>query len=90
MGVEEFSRLGERIWNLERLFNIGAGFSRKDDDLPDRCYEPIKGEASQGAVISRKQLQDMLDEYYALRGWTTDGVPQRATLERLGLSGYGK
>ena len=42
------SRSGERIWNLERMFNVGAGFGRTDDSLPDRCFEPIKGEASAG------------------------------------------
>ncbi len=90
MSVDEFSQLGERIWNLERMFNNAAGFSRKDDDLPDRCYEPIQGAASEGAVISRKQLQDMLDQYYAVRGWTADGVPTKATLDRLGLSKYAR
>jgi aldehyde:ferredoxin oxidoreductase len=83
--LESFTEVGERIWNLERLFNIGAGFSRADDTLPDRCFEPIKGEASQGAVITREKFSTMLDEYYAVRGWTRDGVPTPATLKRLGI-----
>jgi aldehyde:ferredoxin oxidoreductase len=83
--LEEFVAIGERIWNLERLFNIGAGFGRADDTLPDRCFEPIKGEASQGAVITRESFARMLDEYYAVRGWTREGVPTPATLARLGI-----
>jgi aldehyde:ferredoxin oxidoreductase len=87
--LEEFVATGERIWNLERLFNIRAGMSRKDDTLPDRCFEPIKGEASQGAHVKRPEFEAMLDEYYAVRGWTNDGVPTPATLQRLGLQAYG-
>jgi aldehyde:ferredoxin oxidoreductase len=77
--------VGERIWNLERLFNIGAGFGRADDSLPDRCFQPIKGEASQGAVLSRESFAKMLDEYYAARGWDREGAPTPATLKRLGI-----
>ncbi len=67
------------------MFNVGAGFGRKDDTLPDRCFEPIKGEASQGAVITREAFARMLDEYYAVRGWTREGVPTPATLKRLDI-----
>jgi len=84
--LDELVAVGERIWNLERLFNVGAGFGRKDDTLPDRCFEPIKGEASQGAVITHEAFDRMLDEYYAVRGWTKEGVPTPATLKRLGIA----
>jgi aldehyde:ferredoxin oxidoreductase len=83
--LASFTEVGERIWNLERLFNIGAGFGRADDTLPDRCFQPIKGEASQGAVITRESFAKMLDEYYAVRGWDREGVPTPATLARLGI-----
>jgi aldehyde:ferredoxin oxidoreductase len=86
LSLDGLVEVGERIWNLERLFNIGAGFSRKDDTLPDRCFEPIKGEASQGAVLTRRQFDAMLDEYYAVRGWTRDGTPTEPTLRRLGIA----
>ncbi len=85
LSLDEFALLGERIWNLERLFNQGAGFTRSDDNLPDRCIEPMEGEAAGGPIISREDLSDMLDEYYALRGWTSEGVPTKATRERLGI-----
>ncbi len=86
MSLQEFYDLGERIWNLEKLFNIRAGFSRKDDYLPARCYEPILGEASEGAVIEKEKWDAMLDEYYDLRGWDREGVPKDSTLERLEIS----
>jgi aldehyde:ferredoxin oxidoreductase len=90
LSFKELVTVGERIWNLERIFNVAAGFSRKDDNLPDRCFEPIKGEASKGAVIKREEFEAMLSEYYAVRGWTLDGVPTRETLARLGLGQYAR
>lgn len=83
LSLEEFLKTGERIWNLEKLFNLGAGLSRADDCLPGRCYEPIKGEKSEGAVMKREQFETMLDEYYAVRGWTKEGVPTREKLREL-------
>jgi aldehyde:ferredoxin oxidoreductase len=88
MSLPEFERLGERIWNLEKLFNLGAGFGRADDSLPARCYEPIKGPSSEGALIERDRFEALLDEYYRLRGWDRDGVPAGPTLRALGLEGY--
>jgi len=86
--LPEFERLGERIWNLEKLFNLAAGHTRADDGLPERCYEPIKGAASEGAVIDRARFEAMLDEYYAARGWDRDGVPTLDKLRELGLERY--
>jgi len=81
---QELLLLGERIWNAERLFNTAAGFSRADDSLPPRLLtEPVPAGPSQGHVVD---LQPMLDEYYVSRGWSADGLPSPAKLERLGLS----
>ena len=88
LSLEEFLKTGERIWNLEKLFNLGAGLSRADDCLPGRCYEPIKGEASEGAVMKRELFETMLDEYYAVRGWTKEGVPTREKLRELEIDEY--
>ncbi len=74
---------GERIWNLERDFNLAAGITASDDTLPPRLLnEPCKTGASQGMVA---ELGRMLPEYYSLRGWTADGVPTADTRARLGL-----
>ena len=75
---------GERIWNLERQFNLAAGLSAKDDTLPTRILaEPAPSGAAKGLVC---KLPEMLPEYYQLRGWSADGVPEPATLERLQLN----
>jgi aldehyde:ferredoxin oxidoreductase len=77
---------GERIWNLQRIFNIRAGISSKDDTLPRRFLEeaPTKGPAK-GKVVP---LNKMLREYYELRGWDENGIPYPGKLSRLGLGEY--
>jgi aldehyde:ferredoxin oxidoreductase len=83
--VEELERVGERVINLERLFNVREGVRRKDDALPWRVmHEPIPEGPSAGAYCPPEELALMLDRYYALRGWDGDGVP---TPERLGALG---
>jgi len=81
--LQRLYRVGERIWNLERRFNLAAGFSKSDDRLPERTVnEPARGGAGCGQVAD---LTTMLSEYYQLRGWDVDGVPLAATLDRLAL-----
>jgi aldehyde:ferredoxin oxidoreductase len=76
-------RAGERIWNLERLYNLREGFSRRDDTLPRRLLEePVKDGPNKGWV---SHLPEMLDEYYRWRGWDDDGVPMPTKLAELGL-----
>lgn len=70
---EEVLKAGERIWNLEKLFNIEAGFTRDDDTLPERLLkEPLPEGPARGKVTG---LDIMLKEYYEVRGWDKDGVP---------------
>ncbi len=73
---------GDRIWNLERLFNLRAGFTAADDTLPARMLQPVPGGPRTG---SRAQLQENLRTYYELRGWDEAGVPTPAKLAELGL-----
>ena len=81
--TEEFMKAGERIWNLERLFNLKAGLSAADDTLPERMLQdPIKTGASRGHL---SHLDQMLPEYYELRGWDESGVPTQEKLQDLGL-----
>ena len=81
--TEKLLEVGERIWNLERKFNMDAGFTAKDDNLPPRLLkEAAKTGPAEGKVSG---LAEMLPEYYQLRGWTADGVPSNETLERLAL-----
>ena len=88
MTVEELERAGERIVNLERLFNVREGVRRAQDTLPWRVmHEPIPEGPSAGAYCPPDELSAMLDAYYALRGWDAEGVPTRERLEALGLGG---
>jgi len=81
--VERFVEVGERIWNMERQYNIAAGFTGADDTLPERLLkDAAKSGPAEGSV---NRLDEMLPEYYEQRGWDTDGVPTAETLGRLGL-----
>ncbi len=77
-------RIGERIWNLQRLFNLKAGYTKADDTLPTRLLtEPLQDLAPKGRVWER---EPQLDEYYAIRGWDAEGVPTQKKLAELGLA----
>jgi aldehyde:ferredoxin oxidoreductase len=81
--LENLNVVGERIWNMERQFNLAAGFTRADDKLPDRLIkEAAKTGPAKGKV---NELGKMLPEYYQVRGWTPDGRPTAETLQRLNL-----
>ncbi|MEN8212523.1 MAG: aldehyde ferredoxin oxidoreductase family protein [Thermodesulfobacteriota bacterium] len=81
--LEELMQAGERIINAERQFLTKAGFTRKNDSLPQRLTQtPMPKGPAKGKVC---HLDSMLDEYYQIRDWTNDGVPTKAALEKLGL-----
>ncbi len=81
--LEELMQAGERIINAERQFLVKAGFSRKDDSLPKRLtHEPMPSGPAKGLVC---HLEEMLDDYYQLQGWTNDGIPTDGRLNDLGL-----
>jgi aldehyde:ferredoxin oxidoreductase len=81
--ARKLKTVGERIWNLERQFNLAAGLTAADDTLPKRVLkEAAKSGAGKGRV---SELGAMLPEYYRLRGWNRKGVPTAKTLRRLGL-----
>ena len=81
--VEGLDRLGERIWNLERLFNLKAGITCKDDTLPPRI---LKEPRVKNRVVD---LDRLLQEYYEWRGWDKKGVPTHGKLQELGLEKEG-
>ncbi len=81
--VENCLEVGERVWNMERLFNQAAGFTADDDKLPKRLLEEaIKGGPTDGQV---NRLGEMLPKYYEIRGWSTSGEPTDETRQRLSL-----
>jgi len=80
---DSLARAGERIFNLERLFLVRAGFGSRDDSLPERITrEPLPDGPGKGHVC---ELDKMLPPYYRLRGWGPDGAPDPQVLEALGL-----
>ena len=83
-GVEEFRKTGERIYNLERAFNIREGITRADDTLPKRLLEePLPEGPAEGQV---NNLDILLDPYYEFRGWDkATGKPTPEKLRELGL-----
>jgi aldehyde:ferredoxin oxidoreductase len=85
--AEEVENVGERVNNLAKAFNVREGFTRADDTFPERLMtEPLKAGGSKGQLISKEDLNLMLDEYYTVRGWDLKkGTPTRAKLIELGL-----
>ncbi|WHH59281.1 aldehyde ferredoxin oxidoreductase family protein [Petroclostridium sp. X23] len=81
---EELLKCGERIFNKKRLFNIQCGVDRKEDTLPERILKEPRG--SGGAADNLPPLEAMLDDYYAFRGWDSNGIPTIKKLQDLGLA----
>ena len=90
-GIDEFAKIenlmtiGERVWNIEKAFNVREGFSRKDDTVPDRMtMEPMPDGPCKGHVL---HLDTLLDQYYESRGWNKKtSYPTRDKLKSLGLA----
>ncbi len=84
MSMNQMLENGERIFNLQKMFNVKNGVKRKDDMLPRRFLEhPLRNGKLKGKVL--ENFEEMLSEYYTARGWDEDGIPQRETLDRLGI-----
>ncbi|MEM1585841.1 MAG: aldehyde ferredoxin oxidoreductase family protein [Candidatus Bathyarchaeia archaeon] len=84
MTLDDLIRAGERIWILQRIFNVRMGVRRKDDILPKRFLEePLNEGAAKGQII---ELEPMLNEFYAERGLDHEGRPRREKVLELGLN----
>ncbi len=80
---DKLLEVGERVWNMERDFNMKAGITAADDNLPERL---LKDAAKVGPTAGKvSELGKMLPEYYELRGWSADGVIMDETRQRLNL-----
>ena len=81
--TEDVMTAGERIWNLERMFNLRAGIGADQDTLPKRLLaEPLTEGAAEGQV---HHLDQLLPGYYQERGWGPDGIPTDEKLAQLAL-----
>jgi len=87
LNENELRVAAERIVTLSRMFNVKSGISRKDDCLPKRLMEEALPEGpSKGHAVSKADVDGMLDEYYGLRGWNSEGIPSRQKEAQLGIS----
>jgi len=86
LSLDELYRLGDRIWNLTRLFNLKAGMTKDDEDLPRRFKEePLLDGPAAGHRFTEEDIQRLRADYYAVRGWDENGVPKPETLDTLGV-----
>lgn len=84
--IEELQEIGERRINMMRYFNALEGFTRKEDKIPDRIFEPIPDGPNAGTKITKGDFENALDKYYEFAGWDIEtGNPTNETLKRLGL-----
>ena len=77
--------MGERANTMSRLFNLREGFGIKDDQLPERMFEPLQNGKLQGVALDRQEVADALELYYQMAGWGNNGVPTKAKLAELDL-----
>jgi aldehyde:ferredoxin oxidoreductase len=79
--------LGERTTTLARLVNTREDFDRKDDELPDRLFEPLETGSLTGVNLDREQFAEALDTYYEMMGWDIEsGIPRKAKLYQLNIA----
>jgi len=82
----ELVKVGERGINLAKCFNVREGFTRSDDRLPQRMFEPLKGGVNEGKYIEKKDFESALTMYYEMRGWDIErGIPKRSKLSELNI-----
>ena len=87
MDADEVIQAGERIWNLQRIYNLREGETRKDAIFPKRFYsEKLPEGPAKGRVLDREKVDQLLDDYHETRGWDrTEGIPAREKIVELGL-----
>jgi aldehyde:ferredoxin oxidoreductase len=86
IGPEDLYRAGERVWNIENLYNRKAGISRVHDTLPERIFSlPVKSGPSSGEAYDKSEFERLLNLYYHKRGWNQEGWPEFSKLKELGI-----
>jgi aldehyde:ferredoxin oxidoreductase len=85
--ADELMTVGERIWNVEKAFNLRQGFGRESDLPCEKLQtEPVVGGPVDGETLPLEKFNELLDSYYVLRGWDQQtGKPKRSKLEELSL-----
>jgi aldehyde:ferredoxin oxidoreductase len=84
--IDELLEIGERATNMARIFNVREGFSREDDILPERLFQPLENGALEGHAMPREEFETALTQLYQLKGWDSEnGQPTKDRLEKLSL-----
>jgi aldehyde:ferredoxin oxidoreductase len=89
---QDMRQAGDRIQTLAKLINLREGLTRKDDSLPWKIHnQPVIDDgAAKGSVVTKEELDLMLDDYYEVRGWNKEGAPTKDTLKELDLEQLGR
>jgi len=82
----ELMKVGERSLNMTRAFNAREGFTRAQDKLPPKLFQPLTGGRSDGVAVTEEEMAAALPTYYAMCGWDPEGRPTRVKLEELGIA----
>ncbi|MHA1651814.1 MAG: aldehyde ferredoxin oxidoreductase C-terminal domain-containing protein, partial [Candidatus Helarchaeota archaeon] len=83
--LTELLEVGERIFNLKRVFNVRCVISKKDDRIPEKLKEPLRKGHAKNKILT---IDAMLDEYYRIRGWDENGIPTQKKLTSLNIIEY--
>jgi len=84
--MDELLQIGERATNMARIFNLREGFSREDDALPERLFQPLENGALEGHAMPREEFESALTQLYQIKGWDPEnGQPTKERLEELSL-----
>jgi len=81
----ELVQVAERTLTLAKIFNLNAGFTRKDDWLPDRFFHPQTSGPLSETSVNPDELSNAISSYYEMMGWDNEGVPTNGTLYRLSI-----
>jgi len=91
MTPEQLQKAGERIYNLEKAYNVREGWTKKDDYPPPRVMkDPIPDGVAKGSLVTKKEFELMLNAYFEARGWNSNGIPTKEKLTELGLDKIAK
>ncbi len=82
----ELMKVGERIMNMTRIFNLREGFTSDDDRLPDRFFQPHTSGALAETSIDLDNFSEAKKIYYEMMGWDKNGVPSKIKLDELDIS----
>ncbi|KXB03516.1 aldehyde:ferredoxin oxidoreductase [candidate division MSBL1 archaeon SCGC-AAA261G05] len=83
MTIWELMKAGERCDTMARAFNLREGFTREDDWIPDRFFEPLEGGPLKGDKLSKDEFKQAIARYYQMMGWDENGVPTKTKLAEL-------